>query len=192
MLENETKQTTYWLYAVIVLTVVDILAAYSFSDPIIENADLSSFSSFREGIRVVSAIFYFGSFVVVARWIYLAAKVSQDAGTEDLKYSPGATVAWFLMPVMNLWKPYFAVKEHYLARMQDGRSLSGDAKTTFRLWWFSFIASNVLANTSYTQTYASGEVVGTTAIFTVVSGIGLVLSCLAFIKIIRQFTAGSE
>ncbi len=93
MLENETKQTTYWLYAVIVLTVVDILAAYSFSDPIIENADLSSFSSFREGIRVVSAIFYFGSFVVVARWIYLAAKVNQDAGTEDLKYSPGATVA---------------------------------------------------------------------------------------------------
>ena len=192
MLEKETKQTTYWLYAIIVLRAVDILAAYSFSDHIIENAEPSSFPSFREGIRVVSAIFYLGSFVVVARWIYLAAKVNQDAGIEDLKYSPGASVAWFLMPVMNLWKPYFAVKEHYLARLQNSRFLSSDAKTTFLLWWFSFIASNVLANTSYTQTYASGEIVGTNAIFMVASGIALVLSCLAFIKIIRQFTAGSE
>ena len=134
MLEKEAKQTSYWLYALIVLTFVDILAAYSLSDPIIENAELSSFPSLREDIRVVSTIFYLGSFVVVARWIYLAAKVNQDASIEDLKYSPVASVAWFLMPVMNLWKPYFAVKEHYLARPQNNSFLSTDAKTTFRLW----------------------------------------------------------
>ena len=192
MLEKETKQTTYWLYAVIVLTVVDTLTAYSFSDATFDNAELIPSPSLREGIRIFSATFYLGSFVVVARWIYLATKVNQDAGIKGLQYSPGASVAWFFVPVMNLWKPYFAVKEQYLARLQVSRSLSSDAKTTFRLWWFSFIASNVLANTSYTQTYASGDIVGTNAIFTVASGIALVLSCLAFIKIIRQFTAGSE
>ncbi len=93
MLQKETKQTTYWLYAAIALTFVDIFAAYSFSDPMFENAALAPSPTFREVMSIVSAIFYFGSFVVVARWIYLAAKVNQDAGTEDLKYSPGATVA---------------------------------------------------------------------------------------------------
>ena len=192
MLEKATKQTTYWLYAVIALTFVDILAAYSFSDPMIENAALAPSTTIREVTRLVSALVYLGSFVAVARWVYLAAKVNQDTGIKGLKYSPVASVAWFFMPVMNLWKPYFAVKEHYLARMQNSRVLSGDAKTTFRLWWFSFIASQVLANSSYTQTYPSGVIVGTNAIFKFASGIALVLSCLALLKIIKQFTAGSE
>jgi len=192
MLEKETKQTTYWLYAVIALTFVDILAAYSFSDLIIENSALPPSPPFREVMRIVSTLFYLGSFVAVARWVYLAAKVNQDTGIKGLKYSPVASVAWFFMPVMNLWKPYFAVKEHYLARMQNSRALSSDAKTTFRLWWFSFIASQVLANTSYTQTYPSGVIVGTNAIFKFASGIALVLSCLALIQIIKQWTAGSE
>ena len=192
MLEKETKQTIYWLYAVIALTFVDILAAYSFSDPMIENAAFASSPTIREVTRIVLALFYLGSFFAVARWVYLAAKANEDTGIEGLKYSPVASVAWFFMPVMNLWKPYFAVKEHYLARMQNSRVLSGDAKTTFRLWWFSFIASQVLANSSYTQTYPSGVIVGTNAIFKFASGIALVLSCLALIKIIKQFTAGSE
>ena len=192
MLEKATKQTTYWLYAVIALTFVDILAAYSFSDLIIENSALPPSPPFREVMRIVSTLLYLGSFVAVARWVYLAAKVNQDTGIKGLKYSPVASVAWGFMPVMNLWKPYFAVKEHYLARMQNSRVLSGDAKTTFRLWWLSFIASQVLANTSYTQTYPSGVIVGTNAIFKFASGIALVLSCLALIKIIKQFTAGSE
>ena len=158
----------------------------------IENAALAPSPTFREVTRIVSALFYLGSFVAVARWVYLAAKANEDTGIKGLKYSPVASVAWFFMPVMNLWKPYFAVKEHYLARKQNSRALSSDAKTTFRLWWFSFIASQVLANSSYTQTYPSGVIVGTNAIFKFASGIALVLSCLALIKIIKQFTAGSE
>ena len=192
MLKKETKQTTYWLYAVIALTFVDILAAYSFSDPMIENAAFAPSTTIREVTRIVSALFYLGSFVAVARWVYSAAKVNRDTGMKGLTYSPVASVAWFFMPVMNLWKPYFAVKEHYLARMQNSRVLSGDAKTTFRLWWFSFIASQVLANASYTQTYPSGVIVGTNADFKFASGIALILSCLALIKIIKQFTAGSQ
>ena len=192
MLEKATKHTTYWLYAVIALTFVDVLAAYLFSDPMIENAALAPSPTIREVIRIVLALFYLGSFFAVARWVYLAAKANEDTGITGLKYSPVASVAWFFMPVMNLWKPYFVVKEHYLARMQNSRVLSGDAKTTFRLWWFSFIASQVLANSSYTQTYPSGVIVGTNAIFKFASGIALVLSCLALIKIIKQFTAGSE
>ncbi len=53
MREKETKQTTYWLYAVIALTFVDILAAYSFSDPMIENAALAPSPTIREVTRIV-------------------------------------------------------------------------------------------------------------------------------------------
>ena len=192
MLEKETKQTTYWLYAVIALTFANIFVAYSVSDAVIENAELTSSLSFREGVRIVSTLLNLGSFVVVARWIYLAAKLNQQAGVKGLRYSPMSSVAWFFVPVLNLWKPYFAVKEHYLARLKSSSFPSPDAKTTFRLWWFSFIASSILANTSYSQTYSSGEIVETNATFAIASGVALVLSCLALIKIVKQFAAGSE
>ena len=192
MLEKETKQTTYCLYAVIALTFVNILAGYAVSDTVIESAETTAYSFFEENVRIVSTLLNLGSFVVVARWTYLAAKINHDAGLEGLKYSPMSSLAWFFIPVMNLWKPYFAVKEHYLARLQSSSFPSPDAKTTFRLWWFSFVAANILANTSYSQTYSSGEILETNAIFAIASGIALLLSCLALIKIIKQFTAGSE
>ena len=192
MLEKETKQTTYCLYAVIALTFVNILAGYAVADTVIESAETTAYSFFEENVRIVSTLLNLGSFVVVARWTYLAAKINHDAGLEGLKYSPMSSLAWFFIPVMNLWKPYFAVKEHYLARLQSSSFPSPDAKTTFRLWWFSFVAANILANTSYSQTYSSGEILETNAIFAIASGIALLLSCLALIKIIKQFTAGSE
>ena len=111
MLEKETKQTTYWLYAVIALTFVDILAAHSFSDPMIENATLAPSPTIRGGHKACFGASLLGGFVAVARWVYLAAEANVDTGIKGLKYSPVASVAWFFMPVMNLWKPYFAVKK---------------------------------------------------------------------------------
>ena len=99
------------------------------------------------------------------------------------------------MPVMNLWKPYFALKEHYLARLQCSSFPSMNAKTTFHLWWASFLAFGVLANSSYSRTYTSGEavtVVTNSALFSIASGIALILSSLALIKIMRQFSNGAE
>jgi hypothetical protein len=96
---------------------------------------------------------------------------------------------------MNLWKPYFAMKEHYLARLQCSSFPSMNAKTTFYLWWASFLAFGVLANSSYSRTFTSGEVVTTitnSALFSIASGIALILSSLALIKIMRQFSEGEE
>ena len=194
MLERETRDTTYWLYGLIAVSLINIVFDYSIADRSIKNTDYASLSSFQDSFGLVYGIFYFGSFVIVARWIYLAAKVNRDAGIEG-KYSPLSCLWWFAVPVMNLWKPYFAMKEHYLARLQCSSFPSMNAKTTFYLWWASFLAFGVLANSSYSRTFTSGEVVTTvtnSALFSIASGIALILSSLALIKIMRQFTAGEE
>lgn len=195
MLERETRDTTYWLYGLIAVRLIDIVFDYSIADRSIKNTDYASLSSFQDTFGLVYGIFYFGSFVIVARWIYLAAKVNRDAGIEGLRYTPFSSVAWFLVPVMNLWKPYFALKEQYLARLQCSSFSSMNAKRTFHLWWASFLAFGVLANSSYSRTFTSGEVVTTvtnSALFSIASGIALILSSLALIKIMRQFSEGEE
>ena len=177
------------------VSLINIVFDYSIADRSIKNTDYASLSSFQDSFGLVYGIFYFGSFVIVARWIYLAAKVNRDAGIEGLNYSPLSCLWWFAVPVMNLWKPYFAMKEHYLARLQCSSFPSVNAKTTFRLWWASFLAFGVLANSHYSRTYTSGEVVTVVtnaALFNIASGIALILSSLALIKIMRQFSKGEE
>ena len=195
MLEGETERVEFWLYGVVSVSVENILLDFVITDGYLNNADVSFFSYIRELLVIVYVIFLFGSFALVGRWIYLAAKSNRDAGIEGLRYTPFSSVVWFLVPVMNLWKPYFAVKEQYLARLQCRDFPSINAKTTFHLWWMSFLVSGSLANSHYSRTYTSGEVVTVVtnaALFNIASGIALILSSLALIKIMRQFSRGEE
>ena len=199
MLEGETRDTTYWLYGVIAVSLVNIGFDYLIADRSIKNTDYASLSSLQDSFGLVYAIFFFGSIALVARWIYLAAKANRDAGIEGLNYSPISSVAWFFVPVMNLWKPYFAVKEQYLVRLKCDSFPSMNSKTTFHLWWFAFLGSNVLANIAgramlpqYSETSSSGEILVTSSLFSIAADIAQILSCLALIKIMRQFTAGEE
>ncbi len=195
MLKRETKQTTYWLYGLMLLSLVNVVFDYSIADYSLKNADVTSISALKGSFGTAFTIAYFGSIVIVGRWIYRAASANKESGIEGLKYTPLSCLWWFAVPVMNLWKPYFALKEHYLARLQCSSFPSINAKTTFHLWWASFLAFGVLANSSYSRTYTSGEavtVVTNSALFSIASGIALILSSLALIKIMRQFTAGEE
>ena len=199
MLERETRDTTYWLYGVIAVSLINIVFDYSIADRSIKNTDYALLSSLQDSFGLVYAIFLFGSIALVARWIYLAAKANLDAGIQGLNYSPFSSVAWFFVPVMSVWKPYFAVKEQYLARLNCDSFPSMNAKTTFHLWWFAFLASNFFAGIAGRRTlpqdsemYSSGEILVTSSLFNIAADIALILSCLALIKIMRQFTAGEE
>lgn len=199
MLQRETRDTTYLLYGVIAVSLINIVFDYSIADRAIKNTDYASLISLQDSFGIVYAIFLFSSFAIVARWIYLAAKANRDAGIEGLNYSPVSSVAWFFVPVMNLWKPYFAVKEQYLARLKCDSFPSMNSKTTFHLWWFAFLGSNVLANIAgramlpqYSEQYSTGEILVTYSLFSIAADIAQILSCLALIKIMRQFTAGEE
>ena len=195
MLKRETKQTTYWLYGLMFLSLVNIVLDYSIADQYLKNADVTSISTLRGNFGTAFTIAYFGSIAIVGRWIYRAASANKESGIEGLKYTPLSCLWWFAVPVMNLWKPYFALKEHYLARLKCSSFPSTNAETTFRLWWASFLAFGVLANSSYSRTYTSGEavtVVTNSAFFSIASGIALILSSLALIKIMRHFSDGAE
>ena len=199
MLKRETRDTTYWLYGVIAVSLINIFFDYSIADRSLKNTDFTSLISLQDRFGLVYAIFLFGSFALVARWIYLAAKANLDTGIEGLKYTPVSSVAWFFVPVMSVWKPYFAVKEQYLARLNCDSFPSMNSKTTFHLWWLAFLASNFLAGIAgramlpqYSETYSSGEILVTSSFFSISADIAQILSCLALIKIMRQFTAGEE
>ena len=206
MTESQTKFATKWLYGVLAISVVNIIINYLMADFALSASDLSvgedatsqqlaSLLSIQSYVAIPYLIMVVGSVFVVARWIYKAANSNQEAGIEGLKYSPAWSVGWFFIPVMNLFKPYFALKEHYFARLKTDEWPSKNAMTTFHLWWASWIATNVLSNRSLRASMNDDVNLHTlvSVSFTDIGAdIAQILSCLALIKIMKQFTQGHE
>lgn len=77
------------------------------------------------------------------KWAYRTMANAHALATEPPSTSPPWAVAWFFIPIFNLWKPYLAIKSawrRFLA--QEGRaSVPGLAD----LWWAANVLTFVVA-----------------------------------------------
>jgi hypothetical protein len=109
----------------------------------------------RERI-VALANFVLNLFIVIifAIWIVRANKNVRALGATDLRMTPGWAVGFFFIPIMNLWKPYQAMKDlweasHYFS--------SNPTKTgsILPIWWALWLLSNFVANISFRLTLSA-------------------------------------
>lgn len=89
---------------------------------------------------------YLGGGIFFCAWLVRASKNARALGARGMEFTPGWTAGWFFVPVMNLFRPYEAVKELYQA--SDPESGASDWAALeppgFILsWWLSWIAFTV-------------------------------------------------
>jgi len=113
---------------------------------------------------VLVGLAYVAAFVVCVVlfcvWVYRANRNARALGAEGMEYTPGLAVGWFFVPLFNLFKPYFAVREIYQASDPDagiaeepGAALSthwsnAPVAPQLKLWWLAWILSNLLDSAS--------------------------------------------
>lgn len=206
MSKPNTKLAVNWLYGVIAVSVLNVIISYLLADVVISASEgagerdalaqqLADLLTVQSYVAIPYLIAVVGSVIIIARWIYAAARSNSESGIEGLQYSAGWAVGWFFVPVMNLFKPYLALKEHYLARLKVDDWPSRNAMTTFHLWWGSWIATNLLSNRSLRismQEDLTLDAILSVSFIDIGADIAQILSCLALIKIMTQFTRGSE
>jgi hypothetical protein len=89
----------------------------------------------------------FGAFiacaVAIGMFLHRANKNARALAGEGvpLEYTPGWTVGWFFVPLLNLWKPYRAVGEMFTVSRPTGTGMLG-------VWWAAWIAMNVVGRVS--------------------------------------------
>jgi hypothetical protein len=196
-MESQTKFAAYWLYGVLAISAVNVIVSYLIADATFSASQtkLSFLFEVQSYAAIPYLIMLIGSVFVVARWIYSAANANYESGAEGLKYTPAWSVGWFFVPVMNIFKPYFALKEHYFARLKVNGWPSRNAMTTFHLWWGSWVASNLLSNRSLRismEDDLSVDALRSMSFIDMSADIAQILCCLALIKIMKQFTQGHE
>ena len=56
-----------------------------------------------------------GAAIPFLMWVHRVARNARALGARDLRFSPGWAVGWYLVPIMQLFRPYQAMKEIWLA-----------------------------------------------------------------------------
>ncbi|MBC8051322.1 MAG: DUF4328 domain-containing protein [Chitinophagales bacterium] len=170
----------YGLYAQLVLTFVAFIAGFLeyqilqemksglFSSREQFTADANASDLRLKIVGIVQLLLFIMTAFLILKWIYRANLNARALGAEGMQYTPEWSVAWFFFPIVNLWKPYQAVKEICRAS-RTSENWSGLAiSDTAHWWWIFFLIEGTLSRISFQQAikaksldqYISANVVG--------------------------------
>jgi hypothetical protein len=101
----------------------------------------------RQGfVATLSAIVFVVGGIAILRWIYFANANAARLSGQQMQYSPAGSVGWYFVPIVNLWKPFQAMKEIWQASAACGRDLLAKAPSYLNAWWFLWLFNGALGN----------------------------------------------
>lgn len=154
---------------------------------------LTYFDAFYTLCGIAMAIVYLTTAVIYLVWVNRANKNARALGAVGMKFTPGWCVGWWFIPIANLFKPFQAVREIYLASSPTASPTTwrvSPAPSLLGLWWAAWIAGNILANIEG-RLAMSGEadlIEASSAIGIVSSLIGIAAAITAM-QVVRQINA---
>lgn len=160
-LDGLTKLIRYVLYAQIVVAVLAIIFGfieYQLLSAYVDGSYASLQDAFAagevaiiilQGIGIASFIVFVITAVLILTWIYRANHNAHQFGIQFMVYTPAWSIAYYFIPIFNLWKPYFAMKEVWMIskRYRDLNMTKLDF--TLPIWWVLWLSSNMLGQSIF-------------------------------------------
>ncbi|MBD60204.1 MAG: hypothetical protein CL808_08815 [Citromicrobium sp.] len=141
---------------------------------------------------ILFLVVFIVSVVLISMWIYRAHANLRDRGIE-LETSPGWAVGWFFVPIMNLFKPFQAMRELWSESHFEADSYGDPAPGDIAAWWACWIIGGILSNVSMRiSSYGAGDNMMVSAVLAAVSTGVLIASAFLLRKIIREITAAQN
>lgn len=106
----------------------------------------------RQGLIGVWILGYMiATLIVFGKWIYRAAANAHLTAPDFMETPAGWCVGWYFIPVMNLFKPFQAMREIWQASTASPGQDPGDLGTPgfLRLWWGMWLLSGILGQISF-------------------------------------------
>ena len=125
--------------------------------------------------------------VVVAMWIYRTS-ANAHALSDEMTITPGWAVGWYFVPIMNLVRPYQAMREIWMASHFRGNWHGEPTPGILGWWWGLWIVTNVLANISFRLglNLQPGETLAPILFLDLAGAVLNVPLCLILIDIMRR------
>jgi len=145
----------------------------------------------REGIIGLFALpLYLFTVVIFGRWIVRANRNARALGAFTLRFTPGWAVGYFFIPIVNLWRPYQAMKDLWQVSRNPTAWSSTTADFVLPAWWTLWLASGILAQISFRVLLVAQDIeslqVGT--YFQIASEAMYIPLCLVAMSLVSQIS----
>jgi hypothetical protein len=127
-----------------------------------------------------------GSVVTLSLWVHRAYRNLPALGHQPAT-SPAMAVAWFFIPIANLWKPFGVVREIW-------RSMLGSSERLLRLWWACWLAGILVGNVQLQLSIRETNLASHTLplLLSFASDAVWIAAAWLLVKIIRSVSAAQE
>lgn len=195
-----TKWLTLSLYALIAISLANIVSDFleyrllqAMKDGafLTEQAEIiaaQTNDSRQRLIGNVQLIIALVSGVLTLRWIHRSNWNARALGAEGMQYTPGWSIGWYFIPIMNFWKPYRAMKEIWWASGKETQRPSEAVPSILGVWWALWIANNVVGNISYRMLMQAQNITEqiNASIITLIADAITIALCAALLLLVKQ------
>lgn len=194
-LANWARWLLYAQVALAVVAVVSSVMEYSVLSGI-QNRTFASDAEMRAAADASDArqrIIGFAQFAVAIAviiafmmWVYRSNRNARSFGPHTMRFTPGWSVAWFFIPIANLWIPYQAVREIWEVSGDPASPANTRPQPLLGWWWFFWIVSMIANRLSFRMTVRADGLddLITANIATIISDAADIPSCLLTIAVI--------
>jgi hypothetical protein len=143
--------------ACVVLTVVAIWS-YILEIRILENVQSGLLPTEAEAeandqrqmmVGIMQFLLFLFTWITFLVWTYRVNSSVRRLGTEGMQFTPGWSVGWYFIPLANLWKPFRAMREIWVASKYSSSDWKDKpASSLVGFWWALWLASGMLGQVS--------------------------------------------
>lgn len=111
--------------------------------------DVIASDFFTMVIGLLQTIFVILLLVNFLRFIHRTAKNLQQKYGREMRFTPGWSIGYFFIPILNLFRPYQAVKDIW----ETSSSKADNEDALVGVWWAFWILSNILGRAAMKYTF---------------------------------------
>ncbi|WP_420138567.1 DUF4328 domain-containing protein [Sphingomonas sp.] len=126
--------------------------------------------------------------IVIGMWIYRASANAHTIAP-DLTIKAGWAVGWYFIPVANLFKPFQAMKEIWLASRFGLNWQSQEAPGRLTAWWALWLFFSFAGNASG---QLASRMAGPSAVLNLLQGVVAVPLSFILIQLMRDIAANQD
>lgn len=169
---SRAQWVIFLLMAAIMLALIAVTSTYCqiallsklMAGETITQAEAVANDTRQQIIGLLQVAIFLGTAIFFLMWIYRAHRNLRALGARDLKYSPGWAVGGFLVPFLNLVRPFQVVKEIWKGSepetmaMRLGPSYQSTTRSAIVGWWWaSVLLSAFVGNVAARMAFRAGE-----------------------------------
>ncbi|MCC7145916.1 MAG: DUF4328 domain-containing protein [Phycisphaeraceae bacterium] len=108
---------------------------------VFRQGQVAAYSSRHQTIIQIEAIGFLLTAVIFLCWFYCANRNVRALGADDMRFTPGAAVAVFFVPIFCLWLPYAAMKDLWKTSKNPTGWYTDRSSLILIVWWTLWIMS---------------------------------------------------